>query len=263
MGKIRIKTLGDEDKEKKQKAKDEARREGKKAREVSVETAEKPETAAEIPTKTTERKTKATPSIKQHQHSRRYLQNRTFIDKTKHYDITEAIELLKKMKLSSFDETVEVHVNTTDKGLKGSVSYPHSTGKTTRIIVADEKVLKEVEAGKINFDVLIAHPSLMPKLARLAKILGPKGLMPNPKNGTVSDKPEEVAKKMAGSFTFKTEPNFPLVHTLIGKISYPNKNLEENFLALVKAIGQTKIVSVFIKTTMSPSVKIQLKEEAL
>lgn len=283
MGKIRIKSLGDEEKEKKQKAGDEARREGKKAIKSRASEGSGRQTdqigektkSGEIPVpeakvkpeeKTTEVKSEAKQQVKKsrtdiflprHKHGKKYLQVRSFVDKTKLYPIAEAVGLLKKMKIASFDETVEVHINTTEKGLKGNVTYPYETGKKTRIAVVDDGLIRDIESGKINFDVLISHPSFMPKLAKLAKILGPRGLMPNPKNGTISDKPEELVKKISGASSFKTEPNFPIIHTLIGKISFPEKNLEENFEALIKAIGNQKVISVFIKTTMSPSVKVE------
>src|SRR3990167_5078331 len=145
MGKIRIKTLGDEEKEKKQRVKDEARREGKKAikdgktkpEETPVPTPEikQEEKTAEV--KKQVKKDKVSPSLPHHKHGKKYLQVRSFVDKTKMYPISEAISLLKKMKIASFDETVEVHINTIEKGLKGNVTYPHETGKKTRIAVAD------------------------------------------------------------------------------------------------------------------------------
>jgi len=116
-----------------------------------------------------------------------------------------------------------------------------------------------LEKGKIDFDILITHPSYMPKLVKYAKLLGPKGLMPNPKAGTISDKPEEVVKKFQkGMIRWKTEPKFPLVHQLIGKISMEEKALEENIKKFIQSVGEKHILSAFIKTTMSPSVKIKL-----
>ena len=180
------------------------------------------------------------------------------IDKTKTYPFNQAIALVKKTNLSKFDPTIEVHINTLEKGIRGNVVLPHGLGKELKVVVVDDKVLADVETGKINFDVLISHPSFMPKLAKLAKILGPKGLMPNPKTATISENPEEAARKFSGTLQFKTESEFPIIHSVIGKASFENKKLEENFQALIKAIGAEKIKSVFLKSTMSPSVRVKL-----
>ena len=100
----------------------------------------------------------------------------------------------------------------------------------------------------------------MPKLVRFAKILGPKGLMPNPKTGTISDKPEEVAKKFkSGTTRFKTEAKFPIIHQVVGKLSFKEEALVENILDFLKAVGPSKIASAYLKSTMSPAIKIQLQ----
>lgn len=173
--------------------------------------------------------------------------------------LKEAVAILKKIRFANFDESVELHLNVDKVGLKGEVELPHSTGKSVKVAVVDEKILEEIEKGKINFDVLITHPSFMPKLVKYAKILGPKGLMPNPKAGTISEKPEEVVKKFQkGVLRWKTEPKFPLIHQMIGKISAEEKNLVENASAFIKSVGVAHIKSAFIKTTMSPAVKIEV-----
>ncbi len=258
MGKIRIKALGDEEKEKKQKAKDEARREAKKESQKALKITESTEETV-VEEKTPLRPTKSGSAGKTRERSKHYQKVRAFIDKTINYPIDVALDLIKKSNLTKFDATVETHINTLDKNIKGNVSLPHGIGRKVRVAVVDDKLLTEVEAGKINFDILISHPSFMPKLAKLAKILGPKGLMPNPKAGTISTSPEETAKKFAGLLQFKTESDFPIIHTVIGKASFDNAKLLENFQTLIKAIGATKIKNVFIKTSMSPSVKVQLE----
>ena len=116
-----------------------------------------------------------------------------------------------------------------------------------------------MEKGKIEFDVLVTHPSFMPKLAKFAKVLGPKGLMPNPKAGTVSMKPEEIVKKFEkGMLRWKTEAKFPLIHQMIGKISFAEKKLIANAEKFISAVGKVHIKNAFIKSTMSPSVKLEL-----
>lgn len=118
-----------------------------------------------------------------------------------------------------------------------------------------------MEKGIIDFDILITHPSFMPKLAKYAKVLGPKGLMPNPKAGTVSTAPEEVAKKFqTGVMRWKSEAKFPLLHQMIAKISLENDKIEENAVVFIQSVGKAHIKEVFIKTTMSPSMKIDIEK---
>lgn len=185
------------------------------------------------------------------------------VEPAKLYPINEALELLRKVTLTKFDGSVELHINTTEKGLRGQVQLPHGTGKKVRVMIADtdtiDKLVTEVEKGKIDFDALVAHPSVMGKLARVAKFLGPKGLMPNPKNGTISPTPLKVAKKLeAGEVSWKTEADFPIVHQVIGKMSFKDGQLEENFKAFTKAVGEEKIKSITLKSTMSPGIKVQV-----
>lgn len=168
-------------------------------------------------------------------------------------NLAQAIDLVKENSFSKFDGTVEVILNVTDKNLRGNVSLPHGTGKAIRIKIADEALIAN---PVIDFDILVASPNMMPKLAKIAKILGPKGLMPNPKTNTISENPEELAKTLSSSIQWKTQPDFPIIHAMIGKVSFESKKLEENFAALVKSIGKEKIKSVFLKPTMGPSIKV-------
>lgn len=181
-------------------------------------------------------------------------------DKAKKYTTEDAVTLLKKMKYVKFDESVDVHLNLLKEGVKGEIELPHSTGKTVRVAVLDDKVLAALENGKIEFDILITHPSFMPKIAKFAKILGPKGLMPNPKAGTISANPEEVAKKfMKGMLRFKSESKFPLMHQIIGKLSYEDKKLVDNIKAFVAAVGKANIKEAYVASSMSPSVRLDLE----
>jgi len=281
MGKIRTRILGLEEVEKEQKQDQKQRAEEKKhekkkiraqglkggERMVAVEVDEKAAAKMEkaeklihgtdLP-KAIDKKAKKLKKTKARIRGKSYLRAKKSVDRKKIYSINDAISLLKKMKFGKFDESVELHINLVEGGLKGEVTLPHATGKVTRVKIVDDKLLLEIEKGKMDFDILITHPSYMPKLARFAKILGPKGLMPNPKAGTISPNPEEVVKKiMKGSLRWKSEPKFPLVHQMIGKISFADKELIENAKVLIGSIGKNKIQSVFIKTTMSPSIKVQ------
>jgi large subunit ribosomal protein L1 len=190
---------------------------------------------------------------------RRWQEARKKIDPQKIYSLPEAIKLLKTVSLSRFDGSVDAHLVVKKTGLKGEVEFPHPTGKQQKIRIADEELLKDLEKGKIDFTLLIATPQMMPKLAKYAKILGPRGLMPNPKAGTITDKPEELAKKLAGKTSWKTEPKAPLIHLTIGKVSQPEHQLEENFKALVAAIGQKNIKKVVLAPTMGPGIKIKIE----
>lgn len=194
---------------------------------------------------------------------KRYKEALIKVDHTKTYKMGEALDILRQIHLAKFDESVEVHFNVVEKGLRGQVSLPHGTGKKIKVTIADtttiDKLVGEIEKGIINFDVLVAHPQVMGKLGKVAKFLGPKGLMPNPKNGTISPTPEKVAEKLkAGEMSWKTESDFPLIHLVIGKLSFKDSQIIENFDALVKAITAIKIQSVTLKSTMSPGIKIQI-----
>ena len=176
-----------------------------------------------------------------------------------------------KLKAAKLDETVELHINTLEQGVSGSFILPHGTGKQIRIEIANqtedpkhvEEIIKKVETGKIDFDVLIATPDAMQKLARVARVLGPRGLMPNPKSGTVTPKPNEVAKKYAGGqINFKTEAKFPILHLSIGKISFGDKKLKENIVTAIAAVQTKNIKNVTLKSTMSPAIKIEVSSIA-
>jgi large subunit ribosomal protein L1 len=212
-----------------------------------------------------ENKVKKTAKKKKH-HSRRYADALIRIDRNRLYPLSEALELLKNLDSTKFDQTVEVHVNTLEKGISGQVKLPHGSGREVRVAIANPSsngqfttLLSNIEKGVIPFDVLIAHPQAMPKLAKVAKILGPRGLMPNPKAGTISDTPEEVAEKFrGGQMQFKTESQAPIIHARVGKVSFEKNDLSENIIAFLRAIGVSKIKGVTLKSTMSPGIKVDI-----
>jgi large subunit ribosomal protein L1 len=269
MGKIRVKTLGDEEKEKKQKVEAHKRAEAKKAKEEAQNEKEgkeqsaqetKPETQAHKTAKSAKKE-----GSKKKQHSDNYLAVSQKVDKNKTYKLDDAVKLLEQLKRAKFDETVELHCNTVEKGISGNVTLPHGTGKEVRIEIVNqsedpkhvEEVVKKVESGTIDFDVLIATPDSMPKLAKIARFLGPRGLMPNPKNGTVSQKPQDVAKKFqGGQVNFKTEAKFPILHMSIGKVSFGERKLVDNAKAAIEAIQIKNIKNATLKSTMSPGLRI-------
>ena len=196
-----------------------------------------------------------------HTRSAKYGRIRSVVDRTKSYPLNQALELVLKTSYSKFTGTVVVDLLVRDEKVTAEVSFPHSTGKTVRVAVVSDELLANVEKGIIDFDILVAHPSFMPKIARLAKILGPKGLMPNPKNNTVSPDPEKRAKELAGGkVTIKTERKAPLIHAIIGKTDMLAKELAANTEALVKAVSTGKIIKMTISATMSPGVKVDLSK---
>lgn len=260
MGKIRTRVLGMEDVEKEQKQEQKKRAQEKKV--VKSAKAQEPE-ASQAPKeeKKTTSKPKKVVDVKAHANVRgkKYRSAQKQVDNKKTYSLGEAITLLKKIKYAAFDESVELHINTKEADIKGELSLPHAAGKTVRVAIVDDKVLDQIGDGKIEFDVLIAHPSFMPKLAKYARTLGPKGLMPNPKAGTISTNPEEVAKKYAGGLIrWKTEIKSPLIHLVVGKISQKDDEIVENTQAFIASVNKNNVKSAYIKTTMSPALQISL-----
>ncbi|HNQ16803.1 MAG TPA: hypothetical protein PKJ26_02475 [Candidatus Woesebacteria bacterium] len=189
---------------------------------------------------------------------KRYVAARSIIDKTKPYTIAEAVELVKKTSYGKFDSSITVDATVKEIGDQGSVSFPHSTGKTLRIAIASDEVLFELESGNANFDVLLTTPAFMPKLAKYARLLGPKGLMPNPKNNTIVQDPEARKKELEkGKVSIKSERKAPLVHMIVGKTSFDSKQLVENIEALVTALDY-RLKKLSISAAMGPGVKVKL-----
>lgn len=275
MGKIRVTALGNEELEKKQKNEAKKRHEAKKTtkapgmkggeRVVSVgpteeelQALEEKEHKEEVKVEEKKEK-KQSKKLKKNPHSSKYNSLLEGLDRSKVYDLNEALEVLEKLQRNKFDETVELHVNTLATGISGNLTLPHGTGKKTKVAIADDKLIADVEKGIINFDVLVAEPQMMVKLARVAKFLGPRGLMPNPKNGTISSNPAELVKKYeAGQVNFKTETKAPIIHLTVGKMSFGEKKLSDNVKALISAIKKQNIVNATLKSTMSPGIKIKI-----
>lgn len=190
--------------------------------------------------------------------SHKYTVVRSQVDKTKLYDAFAAVELVKKLSYSKFEGTISADAVVRETGVSANVTFPHSTGKTVRAVIADDALIADLEAGKIEFDVLIAEPRFVPKLAKFAKVLGPKGLMPNPKNGTITPNPEAKLKELAGGkITVKTEKKQPVMHVVVGKTGMETKDLVENLQTLIDALG-FNLLKLSISASMSPSVKVKL-----
>ncbi|MDP1710273.1 MAG: hypothetical protein Q8L28_01530, partial [bacterium] len=168
-------------------------------------------------------------------------------------------KLVKNASYSKFDGTMELHMIVKKVGMSVQVSLPHQGGREKRVEIATEKTIEELKTGKINFDILIATPDMMPKLVPFAKILGPRGMMPNPKNGTLVPDAKKAKDFSASSVTLKTEKEAPLIHTIVGKVSQKDSELKENIQAIFKALGgNDQILKVYLKSTMSPSVKVAI-----
>lgn len=211
---------------------------------VSAETAEAP------------KKKKATGRIR----TAKYKAVRAQVDKTKKYPPKAALELVKKLHYAKFDGTITAHAVVREAGISVPLTLPHSTGKTLRVAIATDEILADVKDGKIEFDILVAHPSFMPKLARFAPVLGPKGMMPNPKNGTLTPNPEAAKKKLeAGTVTIKTEKKAPLMHVRIGKNSMDIAELTANLETLIKSL-KGKVLTMAVASSMSPGVKVEIAQ---
>ncbi len=266
MGKVRTRILGLEDIEEQQKEEQKKRSAEKKSAgkqaeaETDAETQEGSEKKGKKSMKSSEKIAK---KGKSHGRSGNYKKAVAKVDSDKNYKVADAVSTLKKIAYAKLPESVELHLNVVKQGLKGEIELPHSTGKSIRVKIIDDATLEAIEKGKLEFDVLIAHPSFMPKLAKFARILGPKGLMPNPKTGTVSPNPEEVAKKFEkGTMQWKTEPKAAVIHQMVAKLSSEEKQIEENVVAFLEAVGKINIKAAYIKTTMSPSLKLDISAMA-
>ena len=180
------------------------------------------------------------------------------VDRTRVYSLEEAVELVKKTSYASFDSAVEFHAKVKTEGVRGTVSLPHGTGKSKKVAIADDDTLEAIASGKFEFDVLIATPAQMPKLAKFAKVLGPKGLMPSPKAGTVTEDVERVKNEIGGGRIEYRLDKTGVLHASIGRTSFTNEQLVENFRALEAVIINSKIQSISIASTMGPGVKVKL-----
>jgi len=194
-----------------------------------------------------------------HGRSKRYLLAKNLVDKTKAYSLDAGVKLLRQVSTTKFDSSVEIHLNLICDKLSGEISLPHGTGKKLKVEIASDAILAKIKDGVIDFDILVAEPKFMPKLAQYAKLLGPKGLMPNPKTNTISDKPEAIKTKLeAGATRYKSEPKAPLIHLVIGKLSFTDDQLVDNLKAVIKTVLPKNIASAYICSSMSPSIKLQL-----
>ncbi len=223
-----------------------------------------------------------------HQHGKKYREALKLVDRTKLHGLDEALELAAKTATTKFDSSVEIHVNLgvdprqADQMVRASVVLPHGTGKTLRVavfadgkaaedaktagadLIGTDKLLADIEAGKLAFDILIATPDKMATLGKVAKILGPRGLMPNPKSGTVTpDTAKAVKEAKAGKIEFRIDKQ-GILHQAVGKVSFKPENLRDNAAAFLNAVLKAKpnstkgtyVKAVTVTTSMGPGIKV-------
>ncbi len=220
---------------------------------------------------------------------KKYLEKEKLVDKSVLYDANDAVELVTKTSVAKFDETVEAHIRLgvdsrhADQQVRGAVVLPHGTGKTVRVLVfakgdkateaekagadfvgAEDMVAKIQGENWFEFDIIVATPDMMGLVGRLGRVLGPKGLMPNPKAGTVTmDVTKAVQEIKAGKIEYRLDKT-NIIHVPVGKVSFGAEKLSENFQTLMSAIIKAKpsatkgqyIKSVVLSTTMGPGVKV-------
>ena len=220
---------------------------------------------------------------------KKYVEAAKLYDKLTQYDKEEAVAIVKKLSVAKFDETIEAHIRTgcdgrhADQQIRGAVVLPHGTGKTARVLVfaknvkaaeaeaagadfvgAEELIPKIQNEGWLDFDVVVATPDMMGVVGRLGRVLGPKGLMPNPKAGTVTmDVTKAIQEIKAGKIEYRLDKT-NIIHVPIGKASFTEEQLADNFQTLIDAINKAKpaavkgqfLKSVTLAPTMGPGVKL-------
>lgn len=223
---------------------------------------------------------------------KKYRKAHKLIDKTKQYTFDEALDLARKTNPSNFNASVELHIRLgvdprqADQNIRGTVSLPAGTGKNVKVavfadvddikkakaagaeIAENEEFLQKLEKEELDFDVLISTPQMMAKLGKFARVLGPKGLMPNPKSGTVTkDVAEAVKLAKAGRVEYRVDTG-GIVHTIIGKTNFSQADLKKNLDVIVGAVKSAKpsslkttyVQSVYVTTTMGPSISVAVSE---
>lgn len=227
--------------------------------------------------------------------SKRYKQALQLVNRLEHYELDQALEILKKMPAAKFNETVELHFNLgvdprkADQQIRNSVVLPNGTGKTVRVLVFAEgdkaeeaknagadyvgvdDLMEKISGGWFDFDVVVATPNLMGKIGRLGRVLGPRNLMPNPKVGTVTmEVGKAVSEAKAGKVAYRVD-KFGNLHIPTGKLSFEDAKLKENILVVVAAILKDRpatvkgnyIKSITLTSTMNPSLKLNVSSVTL
>ena len=222
---------------------------------------------------------------------KRYIESAKLVDRAVSYNVNEALELVQKTASAKFDETVELHVKlgvdgrNADQQVRGVVVLPHGTGKSLKVLViakgdnadiaekngADyvgaEDMVAKIQQGWLDFDAVVTTPDMMPVISRVAKVLGPKGLMPNPKSGTVTTDVAKAIKDIkAGKVEYRLDKT-NIIHVMIGKVSFGTEKLQENLERVMEALIKAKpaaakgtyLKSVALSSTMGPGIKVDYK----
>lgn len=209
-------------------------------------------------------KAEAEKIIQRKRHGKKYRSSKEKIDKTILYEIDEAIDLVKNSSVTKFDSTIDLHLRIDKKieNLRGVVNLPAGSAKKKLVLAVTDKniaeVIEKVKSGKTDFDIMLATPQAMPKLASLAKILGPKGLMPNPKSGTVTENIEETTREFeSGKIEFKADKGNN-IHISIAKVSFEHDQIKQNLEAVLAAVPIGKVLSAHLTTSMGPSIRVKV-----
>lgn len=188
--------------------------------------------------------------------SKKYKEQQKKVDKNKLYSISEAILLVKDTTYTSFDSTLELNLIIKKEGFTTTVKLPHLFGKQKKVEVANDETIEKLKGGKIDFDVLLATADMMPKLVPFARLLGPKGMMPNPKNGTLIKTLKDADNFSTTAVTVKTEKKAPVIHVTVGKVSQTEDQISQNIDTILNAVNRRQVIKGYLKSTMSPSVKL-------
>jgi large subunit ribosomal protein L1 len=229
---------------------------------------------AEQPNEKAAKKVKKSKSSKKErkQRSKKYQEVLEKMEKSQKVPALEGVKIAQTNSYSKFEGTIEAHINTNAKNLRGLLNMPFAKGKKLIILafgadaaksgadlVGSDETISAIDKGKLDFDIVITSPDWMPKLARVAKILGPRGLMPNPKNGTISNNLEKTVIDLQGGKTeYKTEANGQVIHLAVGKVSQKPEEIVANLKVVYNTIGRSKIQKISLSPTMGPSVKVDL-----
>jgi large subunit ribosomal protein L1 len=276
-----------------------AKKASKKAEKTTDEKVEKKTTKAapkaekkeKVEKATTKKSAKVKLKKSEKQHGKKYREVEKLVEKDKEYSVEEAIDLAKKTSTTKFDSSVEVHIRlnidiqNSEQQVRGSVVLPKGTGKSKKVLaivgpgkeseaknagadfVGGDDMIAKIEKGWLDFEVVVATPDMMPKLGKIGKILGTKGLMPNPKIGTVTN---DIAKAVEGIKKGMVEyrpDKAGIIHVIIGKVSFNEKDLTENYKALTDAINKAKpsgvkgtyVKGIALSTSMGPGIKVGQK----
>jgi large subunit ribosomal protein L1 len=268
----------------------------KEEKEEKKEVSEKVERKSDIKASKKSVKKEKTESVekkvkREKKYGKKYTEAAKLVDKNKDYKITEALDLLAKTSTTKFDAACEIHVQLgvkpehAEQNIRMAVDLPSGTGKKVRVaavvgqakekdakdggadVIGGEELVEKINKGFLDFDIVVATPDMMPKLAKVGKILGTKGLMPNPKTETVTDDPKKTIEKLKKGRVEIRNDKFGIIHAAFGKVSMGTPDLEKNYTAVMDAIKKAKpqgvkgtyLKKVSVATTMGPGIRIEME----